>query len=154
VNLSSVNLNLLAALDALLSEGSVTRAARRLGVTQSAMSNSLHRLRDLFGDPLFQRAGRGVVPTARALAIKQRLHDGLALLGSTLATEGFDPSRSERTFVLAMSDYVEFVLVPPLLRRLAAEAPGVRVAVVPWGLHEVPAALAAGEVDLVLGYYG
>jgi DNA-binding transcriptional LysR family regulator len=154
VNVSSVNLNLLAALDALIAERSVTRAAARLGVTQSAMSNSLQRLRELYDDPLFHRVGRGIVPTARALAIGPQLHQGLELLASTLTTGGFDIAKTERTFVLAMSDYVEFVLVPPLLRRLSGVAPGIRIEVRPWGLHEIPPALASGEVDLMVGFYG
>jgi len=154
VNLSSVNLNLLVALDALLAERSVTRAAARVGITQSAMSNALQRLRELYDDPLFERVGRGVVPTARALALAPSLQGGLAMLGATLGTPGFDPATAERTFVLAASDYVEFVLVPPLLRRLEAEAPGVRIEVRSWGLHEIPEQLASGEVDLMLGFYG
>jgi DNA-binding transcriptional LysR family regulator len=153
VNVSSVNLNLLAALDALITERSVTRAASRLGVTQSAMSNSLQRLRELYDDPLFHRVGRGIVPTPRALAIGPQLRDGLALLGATLTTTGFDPATTDRTFVLALSDYVEFVLVPPLLHRLAQVAPNIRIVVVPWGRHEIPEALASGDVDLMIGFY-
>jgi DNA-binding transcriptional LysR family regulator len=153
VNVSSINLNLLAALDALISERSVTRAATRLGVTQSAMSNSLQRLRELYDDPLFHRVGRGIVPTPRALAIGRPLREGLALLGSTLSTSSFEPAKADRTFVLALSDYVEFVLVPPLLRRLADVAPNIRIVVVPWGLHEIPPTLASGEVDLMIGFY-
>ncbi|MBN9166086.1 MAG: LysR family transcriptional regulator [Myxococcales bacterium] len=154
MNVSGVNLNLLAALDALITERSVTRAASRLRVTQSAMSNSLQRLRELYDDPLFHRVGRGIVPTPRALAIAPQLRDGLALLGATLAPGGFDPATTDRTFVLALSDYVEFVLVPPLLRRIAAVAPKIRIAVVPWGLHEIPPSLASGDVDLMIGFYG
>jgi DNA-binding transcriptional LysR family regulator len=154
VNLSAVNLNLLAALDALLAERSVTRAAAALGVTQSAMSNSLRQLRALYDDPLFHRAGRGIVPTARALAIAPELRDGLARLGNTLNPPSFDPSRAERTFVLATSDYGEFVLVPPLLRRLSTVAPGIRIEVRPWGLHQVPEGLAKGDFDLMIGFYG
>jgi len=154
MNVSSVNLNLLVALHALLSERSVTRAAARVGITQSAMSNALQRLRVLYGDPLFQRAGRGIVPTARALLVAPRLRDGLALLGETLAPTAFDPATARRRFVLAASDYVEFVLLPPLLRELQEKAPGIRLEVKPWGLHEVPPDLATGDVDVMLGYYG
>lgn len=154
MNVSSVNLNLLTALDALVTERSVTRAAKRIGITQSAMSNALQRLRDLYGDPLFTRVGRGIVPTARALEIAPALRSGLTLLGSTLSKTGFDPVTAERTFVLALSDYVEFVLVPPLLRRLEKAAPKIRLTVVPWGLHDIPPSLASGDVDLMIGYYG
>jgi len=153
MDLRSVNLNLLAAFDALLEERSVTRAARRMGVTQSAMSGSLAQLRALFEDPLFRRSSRGIEPTPRALALAEPIHAGLRLLELALVPPGFDAKTSARTFVLAASDYVEFVLMPPLLHRLGREAPGVRIEVRPWGLHEVPPTLARGEVDLMIGFY-
>ncbi len=153
VNISSVNLNLLVAFDALLRERSVTRAARRAGVTQPAMSNSLRQLRALFEDPLFRRLRHGLEPTPRALELGVAVHAGLMQLESALAPARFDPKTSQRRFVIAASDYVEFVLLPPLLRRLAREAPGVRVEVRPWGLHEVPEALLRNEVELMIGYY-
>jgi DNA-binding transcriptional LysR family regulator len=154
MNLSSVNLNHLVAFDALLSERSVTRAAKRLGVTQSAMSNALRQLRLMFDDPLFMRRSVGVEPTPRALAIADPVRRGLAAFGAALSPATFDPKTATRAFVVATSDYVELVVLPALLSRLAAEAPGIRLDVVPWGLHEVPESLARGEVDLMLGYYG
>lgn len=151
--LSSVNLNLMVALDALLEERNVTRAARRVGITQPAMSQSLAQLRTLFDDPLFRRVAHGLEPTPRALALAEPVRQGLRLLGAALTTPAFEPRSSQRSFVIAASDYVEFVLLPPLLRALAAEAPGVRIEVRPWGLHEVPRALAQAELDLMIGYY-
>jgi DNA-binding transcriptional LysR family regulator len=153
VNISSVNLNVLVALDALLEERSVTRAARRVGVTQPAMSNALAQLRVLFDDPLFRRTSHGLEPTPRALSLAEPVRQGLRLFESALSAPSFDPRTSERTFVVAASDYVEFVLMPPLLRRLAEIAPRVRVEIRPWGLHEVPASLARAEVDLMVGFY-
>lgn len=153
MNGASINLNLLVALHALLEERSVTRAARRAGVTQPAMSNSLAQLRALFGDPLFRRTSRGLEPTPRALALAEPLGRGLRLLESALAPPSFDPHTADRTFVLAASDYVEFVLLPPLMRKLARAAPSVRVEVRPWGLHEVPGFLARAEADLMIGFY-
>lgn len=154
MNITSVNLNHLVAFDALLAERSVTRAARRLGVTQSAVSNALRQLRLMFDDPLFSRRSAGIEPTARALALAAPIRRGLAAFGAALSPATFDPATSDRTFVIATSDYVELVLLPSLLRRLAAEAPGVRLEMVPWGMHEVPSSLARGDVDLMLGYYG
>jgi DNA-binding transcriptional LysR family regulator len=153
-NIAGTNLNLLVAFDALLAERNVTRAAARIGVTQSAVSNALAQLRVLFDDPLFLRGPRGVTPTPRALELAGPIQQGLALFASALAPSAFDPSRSTRTFILAASDFVQLVLLPPLLRRLAREAPGVRIEVRPWGLHDVPDALARGEVDLMAGFYG
>lgn len=154
MNINSVNLNLLVAFDALFEERSVTAAARRAGVTQPAMSNTLAQLRALFGDPLFLRHRTGLTPTARAQQLAEPVRHGLALLQSALVGPSFDPKTSRRRFVIAASDYVELVLLPSLLRRVAHEAPGVRLQLRPWGLHEVPPELARGEVDLMLGFYG
>lgn len=154
MNIQQVNLNHLVAFDALMAERNVTRAAKRLGLTQSAVSNALQKLRLTFGDPLFVRRANGVEPTARALALAAPIARGIAAFEVALAPATFDPGTAERTFVVAASDYVELVLLPPLLRRLAKEAPGIRLEMVPWGLHEVPASLARGEADLMIGYYG
>jgi DNA-binding transcriptional LysR family regulator len=153
MNISAVNLNLLAAFQALVEEKNVTRAARRMGVTQPAMSSTLAQLRELFDDPLFRRTSHGLEPTPRALALRDPIHEGLRLLSSTLVEASFDPKTADKTFVIAASDYVEFVLLPPLLRHLQVVAPGVRLQVRAWGLHEVPEFLAHGEADLMIGYY-
>jgi len=153
MNIGAVNLNLLVAFDALFEEQSVTRAARRAGVTQPAMSNTLAQLRTLFGDTLFVRHRTGLNPTARAKELAEPIRKGLQLLQAALAGQSFDPATSERRFVLATSDYVELVLLPALLRRLSKQAPGVKLALRPWGLHQAPPELARGEVDLMLGFY-
>ena len=154
MNISGVNLNLLVAFDALFEERSVTRAARRAGVTQPAMSNTLSQLRALFGDALFVRHRTGLTPTARANELAEPIRKGLRLLQSALTGPSFEPATSQRRFVVAASDYVELVLLPALLRRLARDAPQVRLALRPWGLHEAPPELARGETDLMLGFYG
>jgi len=153
VNINAINLNLLVAFDALFQELSVTRAARRAGVTQPAMSNTLAQLRTLFDDALFLRQRTGLTPTARAKELAEPIRKGLSLLQAALAAPTFEPLTSERRFVIAASDYVELVLLPPLLRRLAKLAPQVRLTLRPWGLHEAPPELARGEVDLMLGFY-
>lgn len=153
MNLRALNLNLLLVLDALLAERHVSRAGRRLGLSQPAVSNALAQLRTLFGDPLFVRAPTGVVPTERALALAGPLRAALALLEQGLDTRPFLPAETERTFVLAASDFVEFVLLPPLLARLSKEAPRVRLQLRAWPSQRVPASLESGEVDLMLGFY-
>ena len=153
MDIRAVNLNLLAAFDALIQERNVTRAAGKMGVTQSAMSNSLAQLRLLFEDPLFRRSPRGIEPTPRALELAEPIRRGLGFLDRALAPRSFNPQAETRSFVLATSDYIEFVLLPPLLRRLEREAPGVQLEVRPWGLHQVPPTLARGEVDLMIGFY-
>ncbi len=153
MNISAVNLNLLVAFDALFDELSVTRAARRAGVTQPAMSNTLSQLRALFGDALFVRHRTGLTPTARAKELAEPIRKGLGLLQGALTGPRFEPATSERRFVIATSDYVELVLLPALLRRLTKQAPRVQLQLRPWGLHEAPPELARGEVDVMLGFY-
>ncbi len=153
MNIRAVNLNLLVAFDALFEELSVTRAARRAGVTQPAMSNTLSQLRALFGDALFVRHRTGLTPTARAKDLAEPIRKGLSLLQGALTGPSFEPATSERRFVVASSDYVELVLLPALLRRLSKQAPHVRLQLRPWGLHEAPPELARGEIDLMLGFY-
>jgi DNA-binding transcriptional LysR family regulator len=153
VNISAANLNLFVAFDALITAGSVSRAAARIGVTQSAMSNSLRQLRGLFNDPLFTRSSHGIVATPRARALAGPVREALRLLERTLNAEQFDPAASSRTFVMIASDYVEFVLLPRLHAEVARRAPGVRIQMLSWGLHQVPEDLARGSADLMLGFY-
>jgi DNA-binding transcriptional LysR family regulator len=154
MNITGVNLNLLVSFDALMTERHVTRAARRMGLTQSAMSNALAQLRGVFDDPLLVRGPRGMAPTDRALQLIGPIREGLSHLEAALVSSGgFDPTTSERTFVVAASDYVEYVLLPPLLARLGEQAPRVSVEVRPWGLHQVPDGLKDGAMDLMIGYY-
>jgi len=122
-NLRAVDLNLLVVLDALLHERHLTRAAARLPMSQPAVSHALARLRTLLGDPLFHRTRGGLRPTPHALALEAPLRDVLAQVRRLLAGAVFDPAASRRTFRLAMSDYGASVVLPPLVRRLRAQAP-------------------------------
>lgn len=150
MNLSGLDLNLLVALDALLSERSVTRAAQRVGLSQPGMSNALGRLRRLLNDPLLVRQGATLVPTARAEALVAPVHEALELIRGALdAPLRFDPATDRRSFRLSCSDYSVLMLIGPLVRALAAEAPAVVVEVVP-RLADAPRALANGDVDLVI----
>lgn len=153
VNITATNLNLFVAFDALLTDRSVTKAAKRVGITQSAMSNSLRQLRELLGDPLFLRSSHGIVPTPRANELAAPIREALRLLERAITPQVFDPSDSTRTFVLIVSDYVEFVLLSQLIAQLSKHAPGVRIQTLPWGLHAVPEDLAQGKADLMIGFY-
>jgi DNA-binding transcriptional LysR family regulator len=154
VNISAVNLNLLLVLDALLSERHVSRAARRLGLSQPAVSNALGQLRSLFGDPLLVRTSGRMVPTERALALAAPVAAAITAVKDVLAgPPAFDPARAERRFVIAATDFVEFVLLPRLLGRLEREAPGVRLQIVGWPHNRVPPTLETGDVDLMIGFY-
>lgn len=126
MNISRMDLNLLVYLDVLLSERNVSRAAARLGITQPAMSNGLRRLRELFDDPLLVRTSKGMQPTERAEALQPAVREALAIIEQTVQPQAeFDPSISTRVFRIMASDYGEATLLPPLLVRLAEEAPGV-----------------------------
>jgi DNA-binding transcriptional LysR family regulator len=148
---SRPDFNLLVTLDAVLSEGSVTRAARRLGLSPSAMSRSLARLRETTGDPLLVRAGRGLVPTPRALELRERVgqlvQDAEAVLRPS---EDLDLTKLERTFTLRTSEGFVENFGPELIARVAAEAPRVRLRFVQKPDKEA-APLREGSVDLETG---
>jgi DNA-binding transcriptional LysR family regulator len=153
VNVTDLDLNLLRAFDAVLRDGSVTAAAERLGLSQPAMSNALSRLRRLLGDPLFMRTPGGMRPTAFAHQLAAPVRQALDLIHTTLlAQPGFDPRTSQRSFRLQLSDVGEIVFLPGLLERLQREAPGVRVETQQLPQDEVSDALAAGEIDLAVGF--
>lgn len=154
MTLAGVDLNLLVVLDALLAERHVTRAAGRVGLTQSAASHALARLRALLDDPILVRgAGGQLVATARAQAIAPRLRRSLDDLAVALRGEpAFDPATARRTFRIASVDYAELVVLPQLLERLARDAPGVDLWVVPMP-DDAAVALAAGEIDLAIGVW-
>jgi LysR family nod box-dependent transcriptional activator len=150
MELGGLDLNLLVALDALLTERSVTRAAGRVGLSQPGMSNALARLRRVFDDPLLVRRGASLEPTARARALAGPVHDALELIrGAVHTPTAFDPAAERRAFRISCSDYSVLMLVGPLVRAIAAEAPQVTVEVLP-RLPHAPRALASGEVDMVV----
>ncbi len=148
--LRRLDLNLLLALDALMAECSVTRAAERLAVGQPAMSASLSRLRAFFHDPLLVRQGRQMVPTTRALMLAEPIREALNQIEATLrAGHEFDPSVSRRTFRLMASDYLLIVMLGPLLVELSDEAPNVRFEVLPPS-HGFGQAVERSQIDLLL----
>jgi DNA-binding transcriptional LysR family regulator len=146
-----IDLNLLAAMHALLEERSVTRAARRLGVTQPAVSRSLGRLRAWFGDPILVRAGGGMRPTARAEALAGPLRRALAELDAVVASEvRFDARTAPRRFVVSAVDYAHAVVLAPLAARLEEEAPAVSL-VLRQASDRDERDLADGSLDLLVG---
>jgi DNA-binding transcriptional LysR family regulator len=146
--LRDLDLNLLVALDTLLEERSVTRAAGRLGLTQSAMSGALARLRSALDDPLFVRTQRGIHPTPRAEALAAPLKRWLSEGDALVRRAEFEPRRWEGSFTVSTTDYMQLALLPALLARLRSEAPGLRLAVVPLVRQRLAESLAKGEIDL------
>ena len=128
MNLVRFDLNLLVALDALLHERNVTRAGQRVGLSQPAMSGTLARLRELFGDDLLVRVGRNLELTPRAQELVEPLRQCIERIENMMDhRRSFTPAREIRSFTVAASDYAAFMLLPPLLKRLEREAPGITV---------------------------
>jgi DNA-binding transcriptional LysR family regulator len=152
--MATPDLNLLVTLDVLLAEGSVARAAERLRLSPSAMSRALARLRQATGDPLLVRAGRGLVPTPRALALRERVgqlvEDGAAVLRPA---DKLDLRRLVRTFTLRTREGFVENFGPDLIARVGAEAPGVRLRFLPKPDKD-SALLRDGRVDLETGVVG
>ena len=132
VNLASVDLNLLVVLDALLAEAHVGRAARRISRSQPAVSHALRRLRELLGDQLLVRVGSRMELTTRAVHLREALPDALERVRILLAAESFVPATSSRRFKVVIHDHLADLVVPAVVRRMSAEAPGVRLEVLPW----------------------
>lgn len=155
MNMSGLDLNLLVALDTLLEELNVTKAAARLNLSQPALSAQLRRLRRMLGDPLLIPAdtGRGMVATARALAMRAELRELLKGLEALVLREpGFDPRTAQRTFSVAASDNAMLTLGLPLIARVASLAgPGLKLAMRNTVARQIAGQLADGTVDLLIG---
>lgn len=145
-----LDLNLLRVFDALMSEQSVSGAASRLGITPSAVSHALARLRAMLKDELFVRGARGMRATPRAAEIGPRLREGLHQLEMALSPIAFRPLESTRAFTLVCSSYVCAVLLPDVIARIRREAPHVALNIRSWEPGVIDA-FETGEVDLLVG---
>jgi DNA-binding transcriptional LysR family regulator len=150
MNLAALDLNLLVALDALLLEASVSRAATRIGLSQPATSHALQRLRDLIGDPLLVRNGARMELTPRAQALRGPLAQALDQVRGLFIPDDFDAARSERQFRLMMPDLAVELLMPPLMEKITKLAPHLRIDVVPWRGPAIFDAEFARTIDLVI----
>jgi DNA-binding transcriptional LysR family regulator len=152
LHFNALDLNLVRVFDALIEERSVTRAGERLGLSQSAISHALNRLRFVLNDELFVRVSDGMRPTARASEIAPRLREGLLQLQLALAPPEFIPCRTNRRFTIACTEYAGAVLMPGFIARLRAEAPNAELRIRPSNMG-VAEALLAGRVDLAIGSF-
>ncbi|MEH2543666.1 DNA-binding transcriptional LysR family regulator [Bradyrhizobium sp. AZCC 2262] len=153
VNLGRIDLNLLVHLDALLTERSVTRAAARVGIGQSAMSHNLARLRDLFGDELLTRGSDGMRLTPRAVTLFEPVRTMLAQVEALVSCDqAFDPATAVRTFRFGLPDSMEILIMPAVLARMREVAPGIRLRLYNSDASRLFEELDADEMDLAIGY--
>ncbi|SDR11472.1 transcriptional regulator, LysR family [Rhizobiales bacterium GAS191] len=150
MNLAALDLNLLVALDALVAEAHVGRAASRIGLSQPATSHALRRLREIMGDPLLVRVGARMQLTPRAQSLRVPLTQALEQLRGLFVAEGFEPATSTRRFALMAPDLVVDVVVPPLLERIGALAPRIRLDVTPWRGPAIVTDEEMRSVDIVI----
>src|SRR5262245_45365895 len=153
VNLSHIDLNLLVHLEALLTERSVTRAAARVGIGQSAMSHNLARLRDLFGDELLTRSAKGMRLTPRAATLVEPVRTMLAQVEALVSRDqDFDPATAVRTFRFGLPDSMEILIMPALLARMREVAPGIHLRLYNFDTSRLFDDLDADATDLAIGY--
>ena len=151
IDISRIDLNLFVVFDAIYREGSISAAARRLNLTQPAVSHALGRLRERLADELFVRRGRQMVPTARARQLLEPVSQALAGLQSCLSeAPAFDPGSARRTFVLGLRDGLEACMLPPLMAQLQQQGPGLDLQSLVVQRRELVAELAAGRLDLAM----
>jgi DNA-binding transcriptional LysR family regulator len=153
MNFRTLDLNLLRVFDRVMSEGSLTRAAAALAITQPAASHALKRLHTAIGEPLFVRTAFGMRPTPHAEALWPQVRDALDALREALAPEGFDPHRGHKVFRVAMADATAALLVPALLRTMGGERGGISVQVQPLTTRDPRRLLIEGEADMALGHF-
>lgn len=150
-NISRIDLNLFVVFDAIVREGSISAAARSLNLTQPAVSHALARLRERLDDELFVRRGRQMAPTARARSLIGPVREALTGLQSCLSSEpAFDPASARRPFVLGLRDGLEACVLPPLMKKLMADAPGIELQSLTVSRRDTLRELAAGRLDLAM----
>jgi DNA-binding transcriptional LysR family regulator len=150
MDIRTIDLNLLLVFEAVWLERNVTRAAKRIGLTQSATSSALARLRDIFADPLLVRTSDGMMPTPKAETLAEPIVQSLQIMRSALIPQPrFDPLSSKQTFTLIATDFIQAMLLPSLQKLLCKTAPGIDLIVKP-PTGDIPIrALERGEVDIV-----
>lgn len=153
MSIGKVDLNLLKVFDAVFEERNLVLAGRRLHLSQSAVSHALARLREVVGDDLFVRSGRGMVPTGGALRMAPTLRDALRRIEATLGVAPFSPASSQRQFVIAANDHVTAVLIAPLVRKLRRAAPDVDLVIRPSTRLDLAEQIDLGRIDLAIGIF-
>ena len=153
LNFRTLDLNLLRVFDAVMSEGSLTRAAETLAMTQPAVSHAVKRLRESLGEDLFVRSAFGMRPTPRAQQLWPQVRESLVALRQALAPDDFDPTRDPVHFRLAMADATAVLLSPGLVESIERIAAVVTMRMLPLTTRDPRRLLEAGEIDLAVGYF-
>jgi DNA-binding transcriptional LysR family regulator len=150
MNWNTFDLNLLIVFDAVMQERNLTRTGQRLGLTQSAVSHALSRLRNMLNDELFVRSPEGMLPTPRAERMAGPIHQALQEMRVVLEADEFEPSRASRTFTISANNYAARAVIPAFVHHVATLAPSVVIEVRPIGLLNALDQLDAGTVELIL----
>lgn len=151
MHISRVDLNLFVVLETIYSEGTITRASRKLSLTQPAVSHALRRLRDLLKDPLFVRQGASMVPTPLTRSLITPVRQALQTLESSVSeNQQFDPRITERSFVIGLPDAFEAIALPALIQHLQEAAPFLDIATLRIDRRDIETELTAGTLDLAL----
>jgi DNA-binding transcriptional LysR family regulator len=153
INFRTLDLNLLRVFDTVMAEGSLTRAAEGLAMTQPAVSHAVRRLRQALGDDVFVRTAHGMRPTPQAEAIWPQVRSALSALRQVLAPEDFDPSRDAAQWRLAMADATAAMLAPPLVAQIERTGALANLRVLPLTTRDPRRLVEAGEADLALGFF-
>ncbi|WP_275426836.1 LysR family transcriptional regulator [Paraburkholderia sp. C35] len=149
--MKDLDLHLVSIFDAVMTEGSVTKAAERLAMTQSAVSNAIARMRVVWEDPLFTRSGRGIKATARAQELWRDIQAPLAAIRVAASPTRFDAATSTRAFRVAVTDYVSGALWPLLRQYIETHAKGIRILAVPYTSQATASQLRDSNIDLCIG---
>lgn len=151
MHLSNIDLNLFVVFDTIYAEGGITRASRRLNLSQPAVSHALGRLRDMFDDPLFTRHGHAMTPTPLARRMIEPIRQSLQGLEVTLSkVDRFDPGTATKRFVVGMRDALESAVLATLMRNIAQDAPRIDISVVRTERRDIERELSAGTLDVAL----
>lgn len=149
----TLDLNLLRVFDAIMTEQNLTRASNLLAMTQPAVSNALKRLRDTLGDELVIRTAHGVRPTSRAEELWPTIRKALSDLEAAITPESFDVSKAQTTFRMAMVDATAALWLPSLIRSIMADAPRIKVRMMPLTTRDPRSMLLRGDIDLAIGFF-
>ena len=154
MHINDLDLNLLIVMDAMLRERNVSKAAERIGLTQSAMSHALNRLRQYFDDPLFIKTGQRMEPTPKATALQTAVIDVMGTVRQRILSEAhFDPATAKREFTMCVTDMGEIVFIPAILALIRKLAPQCTIRTMQVPAEQIEGLLANGEADLAMGTY-